>query len=549
MMTIQEIFGNDLISSLKKEYIKDDNTIKSKALVVNWVYNKFPEFKEIFLSNFTIEEFREVIYCILKDIPEIPKCENPNCNNNTKLRNFVNGFQKCCCKKCVAEYQHLSEEHKSKVLNGQQLYYNSYIHKDSYTENLNCDYSVSNYYIFKNYCKHGDCKVYRIVSNKIHEYNQGTFCKECNKELVNTYIPTEQEIIDFQNIFPEFYNKYSHNMKYNWWITYFPKYFKILIIYFEKYIEPYTENTDLMEMYYVFYNKLTSRPTCCMCNNHVEFNKSMRGYRKFCDDHLYGFNKSSQETDLTTFIDTLNINYIKNTQNIIQGELDLYFPEHNIAIEYNGCWWHSDKFKSHDYHINKYIQCKNKNIQLISIWEDNWVYKTDIIKSIIKSKLGIYDNRIYARKCILKEVSVMDTKQFLNTNHLQGYSIDKIRLGLYYNNELVSIMTFGKARFKSDDMEIIRFCNKLGYQIIGGASKLFKYFTKNYTFNNIVSYAEADISNGKLYEKLGMKFISHTENWKWMYKGIRYNRLNKIKDSGKDLVKCYTTGTLKFMYT
>ena len=337
-------------------------------------------------------------------------------------------------------------------------------------------------------------------------------------------------------------------MKYDWWITYFPKYFKILIYYFEKYIEPYNENSDLLEIYYIFKNKLISRPSCCMCNNSVEFNHSMNNYRKFCDEHLYGFNKSYQEIELGKFIDSLNLSNIKNTQNIIDGELDIYFPDYNLAIEYNGCWWHCDKFKPNDYHYNKYIQCKNKNIQLLSIWEDDWIYKTDIIKSIIKSKLGLYDIRIGARKCKITEVSAKDAKEFINKNHLQGYAIDKIRLGLYYNNELISIMTFAKSRFKSNDMEIIRFCNKLGYQIIGGASKLFKYFIKNYTFNNIVSYADADISNGDIYEKLGMKYVSHTESWKWMYKGIRYNRLNKIKNSGKDLVKCYPTGTLKFIF-
>lgn len=545
-MNILSLFNKDIISSLKKEYIKEDNTIKSKALVESWVYNKFHEFEKIFKENFTSDQFREVIYCLLRGIEYIPKCENPNCNNDTKLRNFVVGFQKCCCKECVAEYQHLSEEHRNKTRNAVIEYYKHTDKKDAYTQYLNCDYSVPNYYIFRNYCHHGDAKVYRSVSNKIHEYNNGTFCLQCNQNIIDTYIPTEQEVTDFQNIFPSFYEKYSHAMKYKWWLTYFPKYFKIIKYYFEKYIEQYTENTDLLEMYYVFYHKLTKRPTCCICNNHVEFNHSMRGYRRFCDEHLYGFNKSSQEIDLGTFIDSLNINVIKNTQDIIQGELDFYFPDHNIAIEYNGCWWHSNNFKDKNYHYNKWKQCQEKGIQLISIWEDDYVYKTDIVKSIIKSKLGIYDKRIYARKCVIKEVSCKEAKEFINTYHIQGYAIDSIRLGLYYNNELVSIMTFAKSRFKSDDMEIIRYCNKNGYQIIGGASKLFSYFKNKYDYKNIVSYAESDISNGKLYETLGMTFISHTENWKWLYKGVRYNRLNKIKDQHKDLYKCYTTGVLKY---
>lgn len=77
-------------------------------------------------------------------------------------------------------------------------------------------------------------------------------------------------------------------------------------------------------------------------------------------------------------------------------------------------------------------------------------------------------------------------------------------------------MTFGKSRFKSDNdgIEIIRFCNKLNYQIIGGASKLFSYFKKHYDYKNIISYTECDISNGKLYENLGMSYINRSDNWK-----------------------------------
>lgn len=90
-------------------------------------------------------------------------------------------------------------------------------------------------------------------------------------------------------------------------------------------------------------------------------------------------------------------------------------------------------------------------------------------------------------------------------------------------------MTFRKSRFRSEDMEIIRFCTMLNYQVIGGASKLFSYFIKNYDCKSIISYAECDISSGKLYEILGMEYIDRSDNWKWMYKGIRYNRLNKIK--------------------
>lgn len=136
---LSEIFSYDLIKKLKETYLTN-NTIKSKALIKKSVFNKFPEFYNIYKQYFSEDEFREILYCILKDIPNIPKCKNPNCNNNTKLRNFKIGFQQCCCKKCTSEYQHLSKEHSEKCKQGALRHYSN-IHKvDSYTESMNCDY-------------------------------------------------------------------------------------------------------------------------------------------------------------------------------------------------------------------------------------------------------------------------------------------------------------------------------------------------------------------------------------------------------------------------
>lgn len=126
---------------------------------------------------------------------------------------------------------------------------------------MNCDYSTSNYYVFKNYCIHGNISVYKTTANKIHEYNNGTFCIKCNKNLIDTYLTAEKEINEFQKIFPVFYKKYSHNMKYKWWLIYFPKYYKILLTYFEKYIEPYNDNIDMKGVYYQFLHDLKGRST------------------------------------------------------------------------------------------------------------------------------------------------------------------------------------------------------------------------------------------------------------------------------------------------
>lgn len=542
-----EVFSEELINELKNYYIDDNNSIKSKSLWLSSVCKLFPEFKETFYNNFNSTQFREVMYCILNDINEVPKCKNINCNNDVHLRNYVIGFQQCCCKQCLAEYQKQSDNFKTACSIGAKRHHKK-IHKKSFIDVYDYDMD-GNYFNIHNYCNHGDIKIYKKTAFNIHNIGQSSFCMKCNEEIFLNYIPSNDEIEEFQNKFQTFYQQHSHNMKWDWWIMYYPKQLKIIISYFEKYVEKYDKNnTDLLECYYQFLHDLKGRPKCCECDKEVSFCHSGINYRKFCDDHLYGFNKSSMEHDLNAYIDSLNVKYILNENSVIDGELDIYFPNHNFAIEFNGCWWHCDKFKDKKYHYNKWKQCKDNGIQLMFIWEDDWINKNDIIKSLIKSKLGIYKNRIYARNCEIKEVDPKDEKEFITKYHLQGYTISTYRLGLYYNNELISIMTFGKTRFKSNDFEIIRYCCKSDYQIIGGANKLFTNFKRMYHITNIISYADADISNGHLYKTLGMTEIGITESWKWLYRGERYNRLNKIRFTQTDLFKCYSAGTIKYIF-
>ena len=255
-------------------------------------------------------------------------------------------------------------------------------------------------------------------------------------------------------------------------------------------------------------------------------------------------NYSYSEKELLDWINNeLNIYCIENTRNIIDKELDIYIPSKNIAIEFNGIYWHSDNFKEKNYHVNKWEQCREKNIQLLSIWEDWWITKKDIIKSLISSKLGIYKERIYARKCIIKEVSAKESHDFENKNHIQGKCQSKIRLGLYYNDELVSLMTFGKLRLIKNKMnygencyELLRFCNKLNTQVIGGASKLLKYFIKINNPKQIISYCSNDISNGDIYKQLGFQFDSLCKNTYW-YINNDFKRYHRYTFSKKRLIE------------
>ena len=252
-------------------------------------------------------------------------------------------------------------------------------------------------------------------------------------------------------------------------------------------------------------------------------------------------NVSKTEKELLDFItENYNGEIITSERMLLKPqELDIYLPDLNLAFEFNGLYWHSELNKDKKYHINKTEDCLKNNIQLIHVWEDDWFLKQDIVKSMILNKLKKTKFKIYGRKTKIKEVTDNKLiKNFLNKNHLQGFVGSKIKLGLFYDNELVSLMTFGKKRLfmksksKSDrEYELLRFCNKLNTNVIGAASKLFKYFVKNYDIGSITTFADRSHSQGKLYETLGFNFIHKTPpNYYYIINKKRKHRFGFRKD-------------------
>ena len=267
-----------------------------------------------------------------------------------------------------------------------------------------------------------------------------------------------------------------------------------------------------------------------ICSKHGEFEQTP-------DGHIQGQgcpkcinNISKPEINLQDFIKSLNIRYETNNRSILNGkELDIFLPDKNIAIEFNGLYWHSELFKDKNYHLNKTKECEVKGIRLLHIFEDEWLFKPDIVKSRIKNIIGLTENKIYARKCIIKEVNSDLTREFLDNNHLQGNVNSSINIGLYYNDELVSLMTFNKPRSgigsKYDGYELSRFSNLLNTNVIGAASKLLKYFENTYKPVCIKSYADLRWSDGNLYNQLGF-YLSHINkpNYWYIINGERHHR-------------------------
>lgn len=225
-------------------------------------------------------------------------------------------------------------------------------------------------------------------------------------------------------------------------------------------------------------------------------------------------------------------------------EIDVFIPDMNLGFEFNGLYFHSSLNRPKNYHLDKTNFSEDKNIHLIHIFEDDWRDKQEIVKSRIKSVFGIYDQVIYARKCIIKQVSYNDSINFLNENHLQGFCTSKYRYGLYYNDVLVSIITFGSLRknlgytYKDNEFELLRFCSIINTKVVGAASRLFKYFIKTIDPKIIISYADrswSTILKDNIYDKLGFIKNKTTEPNYWYI--IKNKRENRFKYRKSELIK------------
>jgi hypothetical protein len=216
------------------------------------------------------------------------------------------------------------------------------------------------------------------------------------------------------------------------------------------------------------------------------------------------------------------LNPIQKSRVIIKPkELDVYFPEQKVAIEYCGLYWHSDaqgRIKP-NYHRLKMDACNALGIRLLTVFDDEWKEHKDICISRINASLGIVQNKIFARKCLAKQISNKEAYEFLKRTHLQGAGKCKVAYGLFHEDKLVQVMTFGSptrahtAKGKRV-LEMKRLAGELNTIVVGGAGKLFKMglqYAKSERYETIKSYCDLRWGTGNLYQKLGFTKTHETK--------------------------------------
>ena len=513
------------IKDLKELVLKDNIAQKGKTYE-SVIKKNFPEIYDSIKG----EWYKENLYCLLYDT-KIPNC--PVCGKPLRLRNFVKGFIHSC-KECsyilqkqdVERSKRISDHHIAQNIRSNNL-------KKKYPDlDIEPFYEVSGKigrkyprWRVKNYCKHGDVifKDQKILDKLYNSHK--CLCQECKRELAEHYVPSDEEIIKAKEKLKELRLKYIQAFSDEWFVMYYPEILGVINY------NSIDKSLGLIQKVWLFEHGFKEIPICEHegCHEKVKWNNSGTRYLKRCERHINLCFQSESEKEVKKFLDNLGVKYLSNIRRIVSRELDAYIEDKKIGIEYNGVFWHNiEAVEDTQFHYKKWKECREKGIQMLTIWKDDWHddKKKEILKSIIKSKIGI-SKRIYARNCNIAKL--VSTREFLNENHLQGWCQSSYNYALEYDGDIVALMTFGKSRFKKDEIELLRYCCKKDVNVIGGASRLFKHFIEDYNPDKVISYANCEISNGNMYEVLGFNEIGKSIDYWWAKNGKRESRYKFMK--------------------
>jgi hypothetical protein len=447
---------------------------------------------ESLYSDISIQE-KVFLYINKLDSPK--KCDI--CGNKTRFLGYSRGYRETCSVSCARK--------KSYLENGKEIYAKA-------VNTLTERYGVSSQFQLKS----------AIENRKLaDEKRKGKKLSDEHKKLIKEGM-IKRYGVENPSQAPEIREKINQTMneryggyyiastdlrelKHDKWIE--RKLSLLESVYKTKLLEPYTSS------------KLKHQAKCIVCSTNFEINLSNGQVSKCPNCFFIPANKSLKEQELSEFVQSFGFTVLTNVKSkdlIYPLSLDIWIPELQMAIEFNGDYWHSDKFKDKSYHLTKLSACEAKNIQLIQVLEHEFDQKKDLVYSRISSILG-KNQKIGARKCTIVKLSVKEEREFLIENHLQGYIPSSYKFGLKVGERLTMVMTLGRPRFnKTADLELLRVATLKGVTVVGGAKKLFNHVLKNLEFNEIISYRDRRWGKSSFYEQLGFE-LQHISSPSYFY--------------------------------
>ena len=280
-----------------------------------------------------------------------------------------------------------------------------------------------------------------------------------------------------------------------------------------------------------------------VCKAHGVFEQIPKDHRQGNGCPKCGFTGPSKaEAEIAGYVKSIAEGVLTSDRSAIApNELDIYVPDKNLAIEYNGSYYHSEKFIDKDYHLEKLKKCNSADIDLMQVFEDEWEDsgKREIVKSMISSRLGVNPTRIYARNTELSLIAAKEARAFLDANHIQGFAAT----GTYYAlktkyGELVSVMAFAPPRravtkAKAEyDLELVRYAPKKFTTIVGGFSKLLSPVKGK----RIVTYCDRRLFNGSGYKAVGFKVVrENPPEYYYLHRKTRNKRHSRLRFQRKHL--------------
>ena len=522
-----------IIIKVKGNYMKEwinDNLIYSRGIICKkckfeWFekYNFLKEYNSIIDTTNFLNDINPTIpqriWHILNDKLEKCKCQNPVCSNTTKFWSFPVGYLRTCCPTCAQ----FDPQTITKI-------------KDTNIKKYGTEYGLSNKQVITK--RNNTIKEKYGVDNvsQIPEVSERKK-KTCLKNHGVEWILSNQKLKE-DSIFEKYgccNIQQNKNVRLKTIRTRRAMFYDSLFNtdrlsnlaspLFSK--DEYT-NSGLYKNY---------KFKCKKCNN-IFLDCLEDGDLPRCPDCFRGrswFQKEIMDYIISTMP---NVHIEENIKSLLSNnrELDIYIPSLRMGIECDGLFWHGEinGKKNKNYHLDKTNDCKNLGIRLIHIFEDEWLYNRDIVKKKLLHIFKEEKEKIYAKKCIVQTVSSQICNEFLKLHHLQGMDNSSIRLGIYFNSELVGVMTFGCLRKSlgavtaEGEYEMYRFCSSKS--IVGAGGKLLSYFIKNYNPTRIISYADRRWSDDtSFYSKVGFNLIKNTPPNYWYFgRGKEYRRHHRF---------------------
>ena len=491
--------------------------------------------------------FKEKVYLCLNEMKNVPICQNPNCNKRVSFKNSTLGYLKYCSNKCISSDPNIKKikEEKSLEKFGTKVPAQSNLIKEKI--------------IKTNQEKWGGNSP--MSSKEIQEKSKKTLLKNWGVDNPNKSEELlEKRVESFKNNIEQYKESYKKTSIEKYGVDHPWKNKEVhgksvissreikLSITVMSITKMLPENYEILEIC----TKTSEASIKCNLNHNFKSSRSFiygrfKNKSEICTIcNPINSQKSGSEISLIKFIkEFYDGEIIENDRSVIKPfEVDIYLPDLELAIEYNGLWWHSSEYREYDYHLNKQRKSIDSNIKLITIWEDDWINKNDIVKSYIINKLGKTIDKISARKCQTFEVSKEESNNFLDKNHFYGKSNSSIRISLILNKEMVSLMTFKRS---GSGWILERFCNKNYTLVIGSFSRILKYFINKYEPEFILSYSDNMMSDGDIYRKFGFFLDSEiTPTYTLLVDKQRKHRLT-VENSNK-YPKIWNAGLKKWIW-